>query len=85
MLRTSTEKVLPNDLSELYEGKLEITIKGVGTQIMIFKREPLAKYVAHPLFTLTNNFVYCNEISNSQWEIISFDRANRKLVVRPVK
>jgi hypothetical protein len=72
-------------LSELFEGRLEITIEGVGTQTMTFESEPIASHVALVQCLLTNHLVFCSDVSNSPWKIISFDRAAGKLVVCPVK
>ena len=80
-----TGKAPPNDLSELLDGRLEITIEGIGTKTMTFEREPLASHIAFIQCILTRDCVFCGDISNAPWEIVSFDRAARKLVVRPVK
>lgn len=83
--RWLTGKSPPRDLSELFEGRLEITIEGIGTQTMTFEHEPLAAHVAFVQCILTGNAVFCSDVSSSPWKIISFDREAGKLTVRPVK
>lgn len=74
------------DLSEIYEGELEITIEGIGTQCMIFERDTLASHVA--LVQLYRGHgdkgIIIGDVRKSPWEVISFDREAGKLVVRPV-
>ncbi len=78
------KKRLSRDLSEIWEGELEITIEGVGTRIYIFDRDHLATHVAIVVARLTDKSVIVNNIKKAPWEIISFDREAKRLVVRPV-
>lgn len=75
----------PRDLSERFEGQLEIIIEGVGTEKAYFDLDALAAHVAkvHRLKNPRSSFVV-GDIRNAPWEIVSFDRLRKKLVVRPV-
>lgn len=80
-----SRKAPPNELSELFEGELEITIEGIGTQKMMFDCEPLVGHIATIQAILTMHVVFVSDVSCPPWKIVSFDREAKKLVVRPVK
>lgn len=92
------------DLSELFEGELEITIEGIIAHNRIFEYEmieshasgetrvvtfqeqvPLCTYVARAEERITGKY-YSNVLktTDAPWEILSFSRAKKKLVVRLV-
>jgi len=72
------------DLSELWEGQLEITIEGLGVRIYNFDRDNLATHVALVAIKLGSECIFVNNIKKSPWEIVSFDRQAKRLVVKPV-
>lgn len=73
------------DLSELYEGELEITIEDVCTQTGVFDCDTLAAHVACVYLSVCDNYVFITDVRQSPWEVISFDRQARTLVVRRVQ
>ena len=84
------KKISSRNLSELFEGELEITIEGIGTKKMNWDYGCLATHVATTQIMLSFEKNDCsalivNDVANAPWEIVSFDRAAKKLVVRPVK
>ena len=84
LFKRFNKKVNPRDLSELFEGELEITIEGVGTQKMIFDCEPIGSHIAFVHCILTMNMVIISDIYNAPYQIVSFDREARKLIVRSI-
>lgn len=72
------------DLSELWEGQLEITIQGLGSRIFNFDKDCLATHVAIVNMRLSDEPVFVGDIKKSPWEIVSFDRQAKKLVVAAV-
>lgn len=77
-------KRLSRDLSEVYEGELEITIEGVCTQRYVFDRDNLATHVALVQVFNGGDGLIIGDIRKSPWEVVSFDREAKKLVVRPI-
>lgn len=77
-------KANPRDLSELFEGELEITIEGVGAMKMIFDRKQIGSHIAFVHCMLTMNMVIISDIYNAPYQIVSFDREARKLIVRSI-
>lgn len=72
------------DLSEPYEGELEITIEGVCTHKAVFGYDTLAAHVACIHLLNGGDYVIIGDIRKSPWELVSFDRGAKKLVVKPV-
>lgn len=72
------------DLSEVYEGELEITIEGVCSQRATFDRDTLASHVACVQLFNGGDMLIIGDIHRSPWEVVSFDREEKKLVVRPL-
>ena len=72
------------DLSELYEGELEVTIQGVGTKKINVDLDILATHVALVEIIFTGEMVVIEDVIKSPWEICSFNRENGKLVVKRV-
>lgn len=72
------------DFSEAYEGRLEITIEGIGTRSFTFERDLLAFHIATVQCLLSNDVCIVSNIKNAPWTLVSFDREKKKLVVRPV-
>ena len=80
-----TKKDASRDLSEVWQGELEITIQGVGTKKYVFDMDTLASDVALVSLMLSHGVgVIVNNIKKSPWKIISFDRTAKKLVVERV-
>lgn len=74
------------DLSASGGRSLNVTIEGYGTRGTDFPNETsLATHVNHVDACLTGykRFFILNP-ADAPWEIVSFDRAAQKLVVRPV-
>lgn len=74
------------DLSEQFTGVLTITIYGIGTKKRFFNGDSLAAHVAevHRLLHPRSDFVV-GDARNAPWEIVSFDRLMKTLIVRPVR
>lgn len=73
------------DPREGWRGPLEVTVEGVGTQEIGFgDSEALSTYVTHALTFLNGECISVPSRERSPWTVVSFDRAARKLVVRPV-
>ena len=73
------------DLSEQFTGTLEITIYGIGTKKEFFNGDSLAAHVAAVHRSLKKpSFLVVGDERNAPWEIVSFDRLMKTLVVRPV-
>ena len=85
MLKSLFKKRLSRDFSEIFEGELEITIEGIGTAKYVFDCDTLGGCVAFVQCMLATKMVFINDIRQAPWEIISFDRAAKKLIVRPVQ
>ena len=70
------------DLSEVWEGELEITIQGVGARCVLFDRDLLASHVAFvQVMLLEDECIFVNNVRKSPWRIVSFDRTAKKLTV----
>lgn len=74
------------DLSALYEGELEITIEGLGTQRAVFDFDTLAAHVACVYFALAPDCpgLLFIDPRRSPWEVVSFQPEARRLIVKPV-
>ena len=74
----------PRDLSEYWQGILQITIEGVGTRSYSFGRDVLANHVAVVQIALGGGRVFVNNNKMSPWRIISFDRAKNGMIPKLV-
>ena len=72
------------DLSEVWEGELEIEIIGVGTKQFVFDQDTLAFHVCIVKAALGDGWSFIDNVRKSPWEIVSFDRKQGKLVVATV-
>lgn len=77
-------KVGSRDLSERFEGELEIRIEGVGMKKVVLDNDRLAEHVATLHYILTKDVIDVPNAYRAPWEIVSFNRITKKLVVRPV-
>jgi len=69
------------DLSEVFDS-VHVTIEGIGS-FGSMGVESLAHHVATVAVVLTGKPLFCYP-GDAPWEVVSFDREAKKLVVRPV-
>lgn len=73
------------DLSEVFERGLEVTIEGVGTMKTAFpSAQSLAVHAGHVHVCLTGKTLIVQDPSHAPWQVVSLNRKEKKLVVRPV-
>ena len=73
------------DLSEVVGRTLDVTIDGVGTMKTAFlSPQSLAVHAGHVHVCFTGETLIVQDPGDAPWEIVSFDRQAKKLVVRPV-
>lgn len=73
------------DLREIWKGKLQVEIEGVGSFGTNFGALSLAERVGTAQACLTGLPVFGSHSAQEAWEVVSFDRRGRKLKVKPVK
>ena len=71
--RAGKKKLLSRDLSEVWQGKLTISIEGVGMETCLFNRNTLAFHVAVVSYNCSGRMVTMGDPKQSPWEIVYFD------------
>ena len=72
------------DLSELFTPPVEVEIEGLGSLTSGAHGYCMAEHVAQVQVALSGSSCSVGNVHSSPWEVVAFDRENKRIIVKPV-